>query len=370
MSYRILLAVVLALFVASCGRSPDLAVRPSADREPDQSKGDAPRAPLLALPASLTLSKKVPDMVSIVAPIRDGNVADLNSAHEPVDEKEENWCVRKDRYANVEYHWGKWKLLEVQDSERRYSHVRIEFDGVLQFLSTGSSGYALAFFDSDDFAGSHFEDDVPPANDDTPVWLNEFGKRTNLVVEDLTGSQGATLLLQESTGGNHVFRITTFIHLTPGGDIATHGPFGTSMEATHSVRSNEDVVFDMNDNCWQGWGCCEAASAHPVVRVSLKGGIAHSCNGPLSTSEVAAIEQAVIDDPDHADILFRMGVLDLVYHGQIDDARRLVRETPLMSDFPERAAWWSDLIRNLRTSTFYNLLEKEFPQLKEADELK
>ncbi|MCQ3948435.1 MAG: hypothetical protein DPW14_01285 [Planctomycetes bacterium] len=260
--------------------------------------------------------------------------------------------------------------MEVQDSERRYSHVRIEFDGVLQFLSTGSSGYALAFFDSDDFAGSHFEDDVPPANDDTPVWLNEFGKRTNLVVEDLTGSQGATLLLQESTGGNHVFRITTFIHLTPGGDIATHGPFRTSMEATHSVRSNEEVVFDMNDNCWQGWGCCEAASAHPVVRVSLKGGIAHSCNGPLSTSEVAAIVQAVMDDPDHADILFRMGVLDLVYHGQIEEAQRFVRETPLLSDFPERAAWWSDLIRNLRTSTFYNLLEKEFPQLKEADELK
>lgn len=369
MSFWNLSAVILALFVASCSPGPEPTPRPPVSVQTKQSSTSIATSRLVGRPASSSPFTAA-DVAASVAPVGIERSADSPGAIEPSDEKEDNRFILKTRYSTAEYHWGKWKLLEVQDSERRYSHVRIEFDGVLQFLSTGSSGYALAFFDSDDFAGSHFEDDVPPANDDTPVWLNEFGKRTNLVVEDLTGSQGATLLLQESTGGNHVFRITTFFHLTPGGDIATHGPFRTSMEATHSVRSNEEVVFDMNDNCWQGWGCCEAASAHPVVRVSLKGGIAHSCNGPLSTSEVAAIVQAVIDDPDHADILFRMGVLDLVYHGQIEEAQRFVRETPLLSDFPERAAWWSDLIRNLRTSTFYNLLEKEFPQLKEADELK
>lgn len=370
MAFRIVFAAVLTVLIASCAPEPELPA--------DHPRSAAPKQPAMGrIPTrfptpflSLKRCRLPADLSAQVLPVDRKETARSADAEEFFDEKEANPSIRKTRYSFVEYHWGRWKLLEAHDSERRYSHVRIEFDGVLQFLSTGMSGYMLRFFDSDDFAGEHFEDSIPPVSDQMPAWLNRCGKRANLVVEDLTGSNGATLVLHECTGGNHVFRITTFIHLTPAGGIASWGPYQTSMEPTHAVKGHDDVVFEMNDSCWQGWNSCQSSSAHPIVRVSLRGGNAHSCNGHLSESEISAIFSLVDDDPDHADILFRMGVLDLIYHGHIDRAQRFVRETQLLPDFHARAAWWKDLIRQFRRSDFYDMLEKDFPQLKDADELK
>lgn len=379
MDFRILLAVTLALLVASCGPGPISKPRSSSDVKSRQSHANRATTRFVALPASSPPCAAADIAAAVIAPVDGDRFAVSVDAVEPFDEKEDNGRIRKTRYSNVEYQWGKWKLLDVHDSEHRYSHVRIEFDGVLQFLSTGFSGYTLGFFDSDDFAGENFEDSAPPPSDQTRVWLSAKGERTNLVVEDLTGSSGATLVLHENTGGNHVFRITTFIHLTVGGEIVMYGPYRTSMEPTHSVKGEDDVVFEMNDNCWQGWNSCQAGSAHPVIRLSLKGGTVHSCNGQLSTSEVSMIMASMTDDSNHADICSFMALLELIYHGRINEAHRYVRESPgpiggccwpEVADFPARAAWWRDLIRQLRTSTFYDLLEKEFPQLKDADELK
>jgi hypothetical protein len=84
-------------------------------------------------------------------------------------------------------------------------------------------------------------------------------------------------------------------------------------------------------------------------------------------------------DDNHADILSFMDLLDLVYHGQLDEAQRFVREAqgpiggsgwPVNADFASRAEWWRDLVRQLRESTFYGMLEREYAQLNDADELK
>ncbi len=371
--------ILLVLMSASCAPAPDSDSRLERNVEtPAESRSSI--APRLKLAPAFYSDRRMPaDAAAPLIHVSKGASSQLTAAEEAFDENVDNQFIRKSRYSTTQFNWDKWKLREVHDSEHRYSHVCIEFDGVLQFLSTGESGYAMGFFDSDDFAGTDPEWNAPSQNDVTPVWMDEGGKRTSLVVEDLTGGQGATLVLMEWTGGNHVYRITTFIHLTPDGAISTYGPFRTSMEVTRSIRTEDGVVFEMNDNCWQGWNCSQAGSAHPVVRFSLKGGKPHTCNGSLSNTEIATLTASMSSDDHHADILNFMGVLELVYHGQLDEAQRLVREAqgpiggcgwPVDVDFASRAEWWRDLIRQLRRSTFYDLLEKEFTQLKEADELK
>lgn len=379
MRVTVVFQILLVLMSASCAPAPDSDSRLERNVE-SSAKSRSPIAPRLKLAPAFYSDRRMPiDAAAPLIHVSKDASSQLTAAEEAFDEKVDNQFVRQSRYSTNQFNWGKWKMREVHDSEHRYSHVCIEFDGVLQFLSTGESGHAMGFFDSDDFAGDGPEWNAPPQNDLTLVWTDEGGKRTSLVVEDLTGGQGATLVLMEWTGGNHVYRVTTFIHLTPDGAISTYGPFRTSMEVTLSIRTEDGVVFEMNDNCWQGWNCSQAGSAHPVARVSLKGGKVHTCNGPLSNSEITTLMTSMSSDDNHADILSFMDLLELVYHGQLDEAQRFVREAqgsigaygwPEGADFATRAKWWRDLIRQLRTSTFYDLLEQEFPQLKEADELK
>lgn len=294
------------------------------------------------------------------------------------DPEEPPYWSAKDRYRESVYVWERWQLREVRDSEHEYSHVRIEFDGVLQFLSTGCSGFALSFFDSEDFAANDGggERQLPPMHAGAQVWLLN-GAPSELVVEDLTGTGGATLVLLEWTGGNQVFRQVSFLHLQDDGRVRVFGPFNTAKEVMRSERVGDQTTFVLHDGAWMGWHSCQAGSAHPEVRVTLDGGKLRSCNSLRKPAEILAQVQSLMEaareqeQSEHDLKLYfyaRDVVLDLVYCGQLDAAKRVLREHWMLIDSGEeaetrRAQYWSELITTTRRSSLYRLLEEEFPQI-------
>ena len=308
----------------------------------------------------------------------------VESSAEEEDPKYANFLIAKDRYRETAYTWEKWRLVDVSDQERQLSHVRIEYDGVLQFLTTGCSGYAFEFFDSEDFLklDEGPEETRPPVEPSALTWQVN-GRASNLVVEDLTGTGGATLVLLEWTGGNHVYRQITFIHLRSDGNHRRFGPYDTAMEVTWCERLNGETIFHLSDGDWQGWKSCMCGSPYPVVRVSFQGGFLHSCNGAISPEELQKHElnlcqqlreQELIEGDLHLDLFARDLVLDLVYHGQIDDAKRLLMEYWSLIDrakvtSDERNArvqkYWSDVIRTTCSSSLFKLLNEEFPKLED-----
>jgi hypothetical protein len=288
-----------------------------------------------------------------------------------------------DRYSEIVRTWDRYRLVEVVDQECKYSHVRVEFDGILQFLTRGCSGYGLRFYDSEDFYldGDGPETHRPPQQADAETW-RIAGRASDLIVEDLTGTGGATLILQEWTGGNHVYRQTTFLHLGSDGRVETFGPFRTAMYVTYSRKLQEDIVFTLHDGDWYGWDSCMAGSPSPEVNVSLKGGTLHSCNGPLPAAQLAgqmtslrvSLPEAETSDCDlHLDYRARDLVLSLVYHGQLDEAKRALKEFwTTIADESDAAAsliepekYWATVIRMTRASSLFDLLEREFPQIED-----
>lgn len=369
MTWRLFTMMLMMATLGGCGGYEGEArigstPRPSIDIAPE--KGPSQSAPVSAnTPGPLPF------------PVDQVGTAEAEPIAEP--EARPYWCA-KNRYRESVYVWERWQLREVLDSDRTYSHVRIEFDGVLQFLSTGSSGYALSFFDSEDFAVNEGggERHRPPMQVDAPTWqLN--GAPSDLVVEDLTGTGGATLVLLEWTGGNQVFRQVSFLHLQEDGHVRVFGPFSTAMEIMRSERVGDQTTFVLHDGSWMGWYSCQAGSAHPEVRVTLAGGKLRSCNSQRNLADLLQQEQRLKElareqeqsENDLRLYLFaRDVVLDLVYCGQLDQAKRVLREHWVLMDISEYAEsrcaqYWSDIITATRSSSLFRLLDEEFPQIED-----
>ncbi|MCC6575401.1 MAG: hypothetical protein IT462_16615 [Planctomycetes bacterium] len=287
------------------------------------------------------------------------------------------------RYTTREYLYRDWKLVEVIDGERQFSHLKVEHKGVLKWLGAGSGseegtsgGYFMCFLTLRHLGKCRW----PEQSVERPLgdcsswargcWQTPDGRDTDLEIEDMTGRGGLTVIAYEWTGGAHAAYNYWILNLkadTGNCWCLNYMPLGNSELGLVSVESTGAARLHCFDDIFAYYYTGFAGSPFPEVELSFQEPAFEFDNKPLADQVIAeALNRTLCDDYGVEDLASRL--TDFVWHGHIDEAGELVRRAPrqVFGENVDKSKWWADFLENARSSRFWDAMVKRFPALEHA----
>lgn len=301
-------------------------------------------------------------------PAGTGPIALLGSPSDPV----EATCG-KDEWSTIsEYSHGPWKLTSFLDPGRELSHLKIAHHGVVVWEFGGLQTQANGTREGTFWVSFHTSNCLPETSGGHPEgakhWKLPDGSDSELVVEDVSGRGGLSVIAFEWTGGAHAAFNYWVLDLRADGRVTcvNFWPLGNSVLTVSRSAVGEPVVFGALDNTFAYWNCCFASSPFPPIRLTWCRDRWQVANQALSQEEVAALlatgklraEAGHYDDWCHT-------LIHLLWHGHVDASLLLLKlGRSLFADGRESLEqWWDDLRKEAPKSLFWADLVALFPQL-------
>lgn len=279
----------------------------------------------------------------------------------------------RDEWSTIlEYSHGPWKLTAFLDPERELSHLKIVHHGILVWEFGGVQAQSSGSRDGTFWVSFHTSNCLPETSGARPEgakhWKLPNGSDSELVVEDVSGRGGLSVIAFEWTGGAHAAFNYWVLDLCADGRVTclNFWPLGNSLLTVGRSAVGEPVVFEAVDDAFAYWKGCFASSPFPPIRLSWCRDRWQVANQPLSPEEIAgflATGKLSAEAGQYED--WHRTLIHLLWHGHVDEGLLMLKLGRSLFDDRQESLeqWWDDLRQWAAKSPFWADLVALFPQL-------